>query len=75
MKENISVALSHLISRQSILILRLHLASISVPSGFPTNTLYAFLSSSKGATCTAVLILLDLFIHILLTAGTSSRAV
>jgi hypothetical protein len=61
-----STVLSHLIALQSILLIRLHRGSIFVPSAFPTKTLYAFLSSSKGATSPALLILFDFVIQMLL---------
>jgi hypothetical protein len=60
----------HPISRRSILILstnlRLGLPSGLLPSGYPTNVLYAFLLVRIRATCPAYLILLDLIILIIL---------
>ena len=53
----------HPTSWRSILILsthlRLGLPSVLFPAGFPAKNLYGPLSSSKGATCPAHLILLD----------------
>jgi hypothetical protein len=60
----------HPISTSSILILsnhlRLGLPSGPLPSGFPTNNIYAFLFSSIRATCPGHLILLSLIILIIL---------
>jgi hypothetical protein len=47
--------------------LRLRLPSYLFPLGFPTKTLYSFLSSTMRATCTAHLIRLDLIC--LITSG------
>jgi hypothetical protein len=46
--------------------LRLDLPSGLFPSGFPTNILYVFSSSSIRTTCLAYLTLLDLIILIIL---------
>jgi hypothetical protein len=54
--------------------LRLGLPSGLYPSGFPTNTLYAFLLSPILATCPAHIILLNLIILINLAKSTSYEA-
>jgi hypothetical protein len=64
---------SYPIYPRSIFILLTHLCfglpSGLFPSGFPTNTLYAFLFSPIHATCPAHLILLELIIVIILGEG------
>jgi hypothetical protein len=66
----INPIISHPISLWSILILSIHLRlglhSGLLPSGFPTNNVYALLFYPIGATCLAHPILFDLIILIIL---------